>query len=130
MWRDVAEKGTYLFLEDTYSESEWFHINQKEYNIMKVEDNYITQIVNLRRSDKSDQFNINQVSTFNIIKGEVHTRKIKTWWGSEKIEKYRNLLVTENIQLYSNNKAEGKPIQKYAAGNNRPATGCNTCPGT
>jgi RHS repeat-associated protein len=112
MWRNVAEKGTYLFLDDRYSESEVFHINQTSFNIMTVEQNYITQIVNLTRSDGNGQFNINSVTTFNIQKGDVQTREVGTWWGGTRTEKYRTLTVTETSQQYKNNEATGSSTSK------------------
>ncbi|MDQ3535978.1 MAG: hypothetical protein M3421_10175 [Bacteroidota bacterium] len=107
IWRNVAEKGTYLFLDDRYAESEVFHINQTSFNIMTVEQNYITQIVNLTRSDGDGKFNVNSVTNFDIQKGDVQTRKVGTWLGGTRTEKYRTLTVTETTQQYKNNEATG-----------------------
>lgn len=111
-WRDAAKLGTYTFLDDRYSESEVFHINQMDFNIMTVEENYITQIVNLNRTDSDGQFNINSVTNFDISKGDVQTRTVKTWWGGSRTEKYRTLSITETTQGYKNNTASGKSTSK------------------
>ncbi len=112
MWRRVAMKGTYLFLDDRYSESEWLFQNQTEFNIMKVEENYITQIVNLSRPDGDGEFNISTVVDFDIKKGEVQTRTKKNWLGQTKTERYRVLTVTETTQQYENNEARGEATSR------------------
>jgi hypothetical protein len=112
VWRKVAEKGTYTYLDDRYSESEWLHINTTSFNIMTVEQNYITQIVNLTRPDGDGSFNIKSVTTFDIQKSDVQSREVDTWWGGTKTEKYKTLTVTETTQSYKNNQASGAATSK------------------
>ena len=112
-WQEAAKLGTYTFLEDRYSESEVFFKNQMEYNIMTVEQNYITQIVNLKRSSSDGDFNIYSVSNFSIEKGATQTRTVKSWFGLiSKKENYRTLSVTETIQKYIHNKPSGNSVTK------------------
>lgn len=112
IWRNVAEKGSYIFVDDKYAESEWFFINQLEYNVTTVEENYITQIVNLTRPDDNSKFNINSVTSFDIQKGDIQTRQVGTWWGGTRSEKYRILTVTETTQQYKNNEDTGTSTSK------------------
>jgi hypothetical protein len=37
IWNSVSKQGTYTFLDDRYSESEYFFVNQSEYNITRTE---------------------------------------------------------------------------------------------
>lgn len=106
-WSNVAEKGTYTFIDDIYAESEWLFVNLLSYNIMTVEQNYITQITHMSRANDSQQFNISSVTTFDIQKGDVQTRSVGTWWGGTRQEKFRTLTVTETTQTYENNEASG-----------------------
>ena len=110
LWREVADKDTYTFLDDRYSESELFHINKTSFNIMTVEQNYMTQIVNLTRSNGEGKFNIHSVTSFNILKGNIQLRQVETFWGGTKKIKYRILTVTETMQLYKDNQAFGNPV--------------------
>lgn len=113
IWNSVSKLGTYTFIDDRYAESEWLFMNQSSYNIFTVEENYITQVVNLSRSDVDNgEFNINSVTSFNIDKGDVQSRTVKTWWGGSKTEKYRTLNVTETTQSYKNNSPSGKSTSK------------------
>lgn len=113
-WGLAALKGTYVFLDDRYSESEVFYIDQLEYNILSVEENYITQITKLTRSDGDSKFNIESTTSFDIQKGDIQSRTIRTWYGGTKTEKYRTLSITETTETYKDNKATGnKTTKKY-----------------
>ena len=113
-WRRAALLGSYTYVDDKYAVSEVFRIGEKSFNIMTVEENYITQIVNLERTSRDGKFNINSVTSFDIEKGDVQSRTVKTWWGGSRTEKYRILNVTETIQQYKNNQAIGeKQVRKY-----------------
>ncbi len=79
---------------------------------MTVEQNYITQIVNLTRPDGDGNFNINSVTSFNTQKGDIQSRQVGTWWGGTRTEKYRTLTVTETTQGYKNNQASGAATSK------------------
>nr|MBA3985764.1 hypothetical protein [Flavobacteriales bacterium] len=83
-----------------------------EYNIYTVEENYITQIVNLSRPNDNSKYNISSVTSFDIQKGDIQTRQVNTWWGGSKAEKYRTLTVTETTQKYENNQASGTGTSK------------------
>lgn len=107
MWRDAAEKGTYIFVDDRWAESEWLFIDLLEYNIMTVEENYITQVVNMSRPNNKSEYGISSVTTFDIGKGDIQSRKVSTWYGGTKTEKYRTLTVTETTQTYKDNKPSG-----------------------
>lgn len=107
-WSNVAEKGTYTFIDDIYAESEVFFANKLSYNIMTVKQNYITQITHMSRANDGQQFNISSVTNFDIQKGDIQTRSVNTWWGGSREEKYRSLTVTETTQLYKNNEPSGE----------------------
>ncbi len=66
----------------------------------------------MTRSDDKSKFNIGSVTSFDINKGNVQTRDVKTWWGGLKKEKYRTLTVTETTEYYNNNKGTGKTTSK------------------
>jgi 5-hydroxyisourate hydrolase-like protein (transthyretin family) len=89
-----------------------------DYNIYKVEENYITQIVNMKR-DQDGKFNINKVDNFDITKGDVKTRTITDSYlgGLIKInreEKYRVLEITMKTTVYKDNKPMGaENVKKY-----------------
>lgn len=89
-----------------------FFVNSLEYSVISVEENYITQIVNLSRVNDEGQFNISSVTNFDITKGEVKTRDVDTWWGGTKQESYRELTVTETTETYKDNKATGEKTSK------------------
>ena len=113
-WRRAALLGSYSYVDDKYAVSEVFHIGKKSFNIMTVDENYITQIVNLDRPSRDGKFNINSVISFDIEKGDIQIRTVKTWWGGSRTEKYRILNVIETIQQYKNNQAIGeKQVRKY-----------------
>ena len=113
-WRNAADMGSYTYVDDKYSVSEIFRIGQKSFNIVSVDENYITQSVNLTRTDKSGKYNINSVTTFDIEKGDVQYRNVKTWWGGTRTEKYRELKVTETTQYYENNQpTDRKEVKSY-----------------
>ncbi|MCG3165623.1 MAG: hypothetical protein POELPBGB_01391 [Bacteroidia bacterium] len=111
-WGEAARTGTYSFLDDNYAESEWLYMNQNEYNILTVEENYITRVINLTRPNDESQFNINSVTKFDIQKGEIQTRNVKTFWGGNKVEKFRSLQVTETTETYKNNQPTGQTSSK------------------
>jgi RHS repeat-associated protein len=94
-WQNAANQGSYTYVDDRYAVSEVFRISQNSFNIVTVEENYITQSVNLTRTGGSEQYNINSVTTFSIEKGDVQSRTVKTWWGGTRTENYRTLDVTE-----------------------------------
>ncbi len=102
-WRDAAEKGTYIFVDDRWAESEWLFINLKEYNIITVEENYVKKIINMKRTDGKSEYNINSVTGFEIQIGEEKTRIIANWWGIKE-EKYQILNVIETTRIYKDNK--------------------------
>jgi len=111
-WRNAATQGTYVFVDDRYSESEVFFINQTSFNFITVEQNYITQIVNMTRPDGDGKYNINSVTKFDIQKGNVQTRSVKTWWGGTRQEQFRTLTVTETTETYKDNQSTGQSTSK------------------
>ena len=113
-FQNAAEIGSYTFIDDALSESSFFNVNKSSFNLISVEQNYITRIVNMSRNsgDDDNQYNINSVTTFDIQKGEIQTRKESTWYGGEKTVKYRTLTVTETTQNYKNNQASGDATSK------------------
>jgi hypothetical protein len=110
----AADIGSYTFADDAQSESEWFGINKSSFNLISVEENYITKIVNLTRdaSDDDNNYNVNSVTSFKIEKGEIQTRKESRGAAGYETVKYRSLTVTETTQNYKNNKASGKATSK------------------
>ncbi len=107
-WEKAAESGSYSFLAPTFAESEVFFIDEQSAEAVTVEDNYIKQIVGLERNDDGE-FDVSKVTSFETKKGEIKTREKKSFFGLiTKIEKYRELTVTETVQNYSNNKPSGK----------------------
>jgi RHS repeat-associated protein len=113
-WRSAADLGSYIYVDDRYAVSEIFRTAQTSFNIVTVDENYVTQSVNLTRTGGSDKYNINSVTSFNIEKGDVQTRTEKTWWGGTRTEKYRTLNVTETTRYYKNNQATDKEeVKRY-----------------
>ncbi len=88
VWRTVAKIGTYDFIDNIWDESLWLHSDITEFNILSVEKNKITKIVNFKRPDGKSQYNINSVSTYEYL-DDGH--KVK-----------------ETIKYYENNKPNGK----------------------
>lgn len=84
-WMAMAKQGSYVFLDNDWSESIWFHSKIKEFNIITVIENRITQIVNLTRGSGKEDYNINSVTSLNISVGEELTRQIETWWGGTEL---------------------------------------------
>jgi|GEM_PF-5929227 len=111
VWGNAAESGTYTFLNSTYSESEWLHRDENSFDVIEVQDNYISKSATLIRGE-NEEFNIESVTSFTIEKGDIQTRTKKTWWGGTKTIKYRTLNVTESTQHYKNNKDSGYAIVK------------------
>jgi len=109
LWREAAQIGTYTFLSDRYSESEFLFSNQLDYDIYSVTDNYISQMVHLSRKNDNSEFNISAVTKFDIQKSEVKTTNEKNWLGKTKKVHFQILTVTETIQKYENNKPVGDP---------------------
>lgn len=107
MWRYVAELGTYTFLDDCFSESEVFHIDQTSFNIYTVEQNYITRVVSLSRESGGEEYEIEKVTSFDIRKGAIQSREVQTWWGGTRKERFRVLTVSETTQEYTNNEPNG-----------------------
>jgi RHS repeat-associated protein len=113
-WKAAAEMGSYIYVDDRYAVSEVFRTAQTSFNIVTVDENYITQSVNLTRTGGSDKYNINSVTSFSIEKGNVQSRTVKTWWGGTRTEKYRTLDVTETTQYYKNNQAtDNEEVKRY-----------------
>lgn len=106
-FQDAAKLGSYTFADDAISESFFFNINKSSFNLISVEQNYITKIVNLTRdgSDDDNDYSINSVTTFDTKVGEIQTRTGST-------EKYRILTVTETTQSYKDNKPSGENTSK------------------
>lgn len=114
-WNKAAESGSYSFLNSVYAESGVFQTDETSYNVITVEDNAISQVVELNLNS-NDEFDINSVTTFEVGKGDVQTRTVteKGWFGTEKevTEKFRTLNVTETTQNYSNNQPTGQATTK------------------
>lgn len=110
-WQTAAESGTYTFVDDALSESYWFNANKSRFKIISVEQNYITQIVQMVRdpSDDDNEYSVSSVTTFDTEKGEVKSRDIYFLGVFMYTEKYRELTVTETVQNYENNEATGSP---------------------
>lgn len=107
----AAKAGSYTFADDAKSESFLFNINKSSFNLISVEQNYITKIVNLTRnsSDDDNDFSVNSVTTFDIQKGDIKYREVAGEVPYTKtMQKYRTLTVTETTQNYKDNKASGK----------------------
>lgn len=101
MWRKVADQGTYAYIDDSFSRTEIF--KPSSFNVVGVEENYITSIVNLSAKGKSN-YNINSVTTFGIEKGEIQTRTKSSFFGLITTEEqFRTLNVTETTTIYNNN---------------------------
>lgn len=111
-WKQAARMGTYTFVNDRYAEGEVFQKNLKSFSISTVEENYITQEVNLTRSSGNGEYNISSVTNFDIEKGEVQSKEVDTWWGGTKTVKYRTLTVTETTTQYENNEATDNQTTK------------------
>jgi RHS repeat-associated protein len=107
IWMDAASNGSYIFVDDKYAETEYYRFFtplKEEFNIMNVEENYITRIVNFKKSESKNTYSINSVTEFDIEKSEIKERNVKTWWGGNKIERYRTLNVTETTTYYKDGK--------------------------
>jgi RHS repeat-associated protein len=107
-FQKAATQGSYTFADDALSESDFFNINKSSFNLISVEENVITKIVNMTRnsSDDDNQYNINSVTTLDTKVGDIQTRNVKGLFGMKE-EKYRSIEVTETTQKYENNKAKG-----------------------
>ena len=112
-WGAAAKVGSYTFTSDLYSESEFF-IPIKGFNIITVEKNYVTQIVNLTRGGRKDEYNINSVTTFDVNESEVQTRWVPTDGAQIGIrqEKYKTIDVKETTTEYKNNQPTGNVTTK------------------
>jgi RHS repeat-associated protein len=110
-WMRMADQGSYVFVDNAWDESMWMHSTTTSFNIMTVTENRITQIVNLTRGSSKEKYNINSITTFDIIVGGIQSRQKRTWWGGTKTEQYRTLNITETIQ---NNQSNGnKTVKTY-----------------
>lgn len=110
MWTKAAQQGNYTFLDKNKSESEFWRVNEKSFNVFTVTDNYITGAINLTRSgEDGSKFNINSVTTYSITKGEVKTREVSKFFGLIKRQQtYRELTTVATTVKYKNNKATNK----------------------
>ena len=113
LWLDVANQGSYIYVDNIWSESLWLHSRTNSFNIITVTKNRITQIVNLSRLSGDEQYNLNSVTTFDISVGEIQSRIKNTWWGGVKTESFRILNVTESTIYYKNNKPNGNTTRSY-----------------
>ena len=77
-WMDMARQGSYVFLDNTWDESLWLHSTTKDFNIITVAENRITQIVNLNRMSSEEQYDVNTVTTFDIKVGDIQSRQKTT----------------------------------------------------
>jgi len=111
-WLCAAEIGTYSFIDRFYCELGGLFIDFQTFNIISVENNYISQIIHFERDKGEDSFNIVSITSFHIDKGEMKTRYVKTITGRIIKQEYRILKVTESIQNYKDNKPYGKPIKR------------------
>ena len=102
-WRAAANSGTYTFFDTVHAEND-FYSDYDQFNVISVEDNYVTQSINLQRNDNGE-FEVASVTNFQTEKGDVQTQTKKTLFGGEKTVKYRTLNVTETTTTYNNGKA-------------------------
>lgn len=109
-WLCAAQIGTYSFIDDYYCESEVLFIDLHEFNIINVENNYISQIIHFERDNGKDLFDIVSITSFYVDRGDMQTRNVKTTIGKTIEQRYRILKVTEYIQNYKDNKPYGEPI--------------------
>ena len=113
-WLCVAQIGTYSFIDDYYCESEVLFIDLHAFNIINVENNYISQIIHFERDNGKDLFDIVSITSFHIDKGNIQTRNVKTILGKTIEQRYRILKVTEYIQKYKDNEPFGEPtVREY-----------------
>ncbi|MBQ7490653.1 MAG: hypothetical protein IJT51_09090 [Bacteroidales bacterium] len=106
-WRNAAKQGSYIFIDNYWSESLWLKKNINSFNIITVKDNVISQIVNMTKNN--GEFNINSVTTFECEFGDIQSRKksFGLW-----TEKFRAITVKGTTQKYLNGKPYGHPIYK------------------
>ena len=111
LWRSAAQSGTYTFVDNVQAEGR-FYSDHDQFNVVSVEDNYVTQTVNLQRND-DDKFEVASITNFETEKGEVQTETKKTWWGGTKTVKYRNLSVTETTTNFESGRAVSTSERTY-----------------
>ena len=107
-WRKAARNGSYIFVDNIYSNSLWLYRPIYSFNILTVKENYITQIVTMRRSSRKDSYKIYSRTDFNIN---------STGYEIINNRKYKILNVIESTQYYKNDQPYGEPktktYQKY-----------------
>ncbi len=99
LWRKAANSGTYTFIDDATAEGA-FYIDKQSYNVISVEDNYISQVINLSRNG-DDNFEVNSITNFSVEKGDVVTKQTKRGEKS-----YRTLTVTETTRTFRNGQVD------------------------
>ena len=109
-WLCAAQIGTYSFIDDYYCESEVLFIDLHEFNIINVENNYISQIIHFERDNGKDLFDIVSITSFYVDRGDMQTWNVKTTMGKTIEQRYRILKDTEYIQNYKDNEPYGEPI--------------------
>jgi RHS repeat-associated protein len=111
-WQTAAENGTYVFLDNRWSESEVFRWDLTDFNIFSVESNRITQEVHMSRSDGNSDYQIASVSTFKYSFGSWQSRQVNKG-GRETTEYYRTVTTQEDQIFYENNSSTGAGIRTY-----------------
>ncbi len=109
-WEKAALTGTYVYVDDFFAESTFFGKNHKSFNIITVEENTITQIINFQRNgpNDNDKFSIKSISTFETVYVGKETTEIVNGLGftlTVTADKYKTI---ETIEYYDKGKKTGK----------------------